>query len=273
MADVNFTVFGGGGFVGRHLANLLRQSGYEVTVFDRNNILSGAYKNRELGHVIYAIGLTADFRSRLQETVDAHVSLLNTLLHECEWQSWLYLSSTRVYGSTRKKPCAETDFVSVTPSADAVYDLSKLLGEALCVSHSKPTCRAVRLSNVFGAGMNASNFLGALEAGSREGANVRISEDRDSAKDYIPIERACDLLMKIALFGKERLYNVASGQSIDHAAIAALLHETRNAIVSFAANGAKRRLPEIDTTRIETEFSLEPTPILNDLRAFLAKQS
>ena len=104
----------------------LRTRGHDVVAVSRGALLS---EGEELGHVIYAIGVTADFRWKPFETVDAHVSTLAQLLKNSQFDSWLYLSSTRVYGSaTIQQLAQETQPVTVYPNADGLYDISKLMG-------------------------------------------------------------------------------------------------------------------------------------------------
>src|SRR5687768_14738265 len=87
------TVLGSQGFVGRHVVQELEQRGLPYFAPPREAPLSGT----PLGDVIYCIGLTADFRSRPFETVEAHVVKLRDVLEGCDLDSLLYLSSTRVY--------------------------------------------------------------------------------------------------------------------------------------------------------------------------------
>lgn len=72
-----FTVLGGSGFIGWQLAATLRQQGEDVYVPPRDH---GARFDRPLGDVVYAVGVTADFRSRPFATVEAHVCLLRRVL-------------------------------------------------------------------------------------------------------------------------------------------------------------------------------------------------
>ena len=53
-----YTVLGASGFVGGALARVLREGGAQVCTPARGESLAG----RELGHVFYCIGMTADFR-------------------------------------------------------------------------------------------------------------------------------------------------------------------------------------------------------------------
>ena len=91
---MRFTVFGATGFIGANLVAHLSRRGHEVRCPKRDLPIEAG---DHLGHVIYAIGLTANFRSRPYETVEAHVGLLSRLLQTSCFDSWLYLSSTRVY--------------------------------------------------------------------------------------------------------------------------------------------------------------------------------
>ena len=63
------TILGSSGFVGSNLKNKLVSVGINTYTPHRSEELSG----KNLGHVIYCIGLTADFRTKPFETIEAHV--------------------------------------------------------------------------------------------------------------------------------------------------------------------------------------------------------
>ena len=67
----NVVIIGGAGFIGRHLKQRL-----EELKIDYFNPARGETLDRPLGDVVYCIGLTADFRSRPCDTIDAHVCAL-----------------------------------------------------------------------------------------------------------------------------------------------------------------------------------------------------
>lgn len=171
-----FTVFGGSGFIGRNLVRRLRNRGAEVRVPSRAAMPAAG---EDLGHVIFAIGLTADFRTRPFDTIEAHVSLAAKLLRENGFSSFLYLSSTRVYaGSEDTREEARLSASPLDPSD--LYNLSKLTGEAICLASGREKVRVARLSNVVGPGEAKSDtFLGALcrEAGS---GRIQLQTDRKS---------------------------------------------------------------------------------------------
>ncbi|MEM6762983.1 MAG: NAD(P)-dependent oxidoreductase [Pseudomonadota bacterium] len=271
MSGETATVLGAGGFVGRAVADVLRRRGLTVRTPTRAEVEAGRIFEIDLGHVVYAIGLTGNFRTRPLDTMEAHVSLLGNVLHRADWESFLVLSSTRVYGAARAGYAArEEDAVSLTPSADSLYDLSKLCGEALALAHPKASARVVRLSNVFGDGMNPSTFLAAVVHEARQKGKVLIGEAPGSSKDYVPLADAAEQIADVALRGSARLYNVASGVAVSHAQIADVLRRA-GAKVDFAADGPERRLAEIDVSRYRQEFEGKPIDVHDALARFITQ--
>lgn len=257
-----FTIFGGNGFIGGALASHLRAAGHDVVTPQRDEIPS---PGTPLGHVVYAIGLTGDFRSRPLDTVEAHVGGLADRLREAACESFLYLSSTRVYGGLDVPLVSEDMTLRTRPDRDGIYDLSKLLGEALCLSMPQETIRAGRVANVYGPGAHANSFLGMLLDDVAAARPITIGEAPDSAKDYIAIEDLCRMIERVALGGRHRLYNLASGESVPHGAIAETIQRICDVPVAFAANGPARRFPDIDVSRIAGELDTAPQRLLNRL--------
>lgn len=256
---MKFTIFGGRGFIGSRLANHLRQKGHEVFLPSRDgeNAIGP-----DLGHVIYAIGLTGDFRNRPFDTVEAHVCFLAKMLPQILYDSFLYLSSTRLYsGLADSFPSKEEIPITLLPSSDNLYDISKLMGEALCLSQQSPKVRVARLSNVFGHDQNRHTFLGEIFTELRSSNEVTIREAPESGKDYIELADVLYLLEAIALSGRDRIYNVASGSLLTHARLADYLTKISGKRVCFLDNAPLRRFPSIDITRIEEEFGFRPRSI------------
>src|SRR5580765_2879226 len=115
------TVIGASGLIGGSLCQRLRERSIEYYAPDR----SAALTERGLGQVIYCAGVTADFRNRIFDTVDAHVCSLLTLLKYSEFDALVYVSSTRLYGA-RPGLASESDGLSANPQLpDHVYNISK----------------------------------------------------------------------------------------------------------------------------------------------------
>lgn len=260
-----FTVFGAGGFIGGSLAEHLRAAGHDVLTPAREEIPADS-----LGHVVYAIGLTGDFRSRPLDTVDAHVGALARRIHGASYDSWLYLSSTRVYGGLQG-PVDEDAVLRTRPDNDSIYDLSKLVGEAICLSMPTSTVRAARISNVFGPGMHGNSFLGMLLADVAAGRDITIGEAPDSSKDYIAIDDLCRMIEQVALHGRHRLYNLASGRPVTHKEVAAIIERETPTTVTFADGGPTRAFPTIDVARVCDEVDFRPASLVERLPTMLAR--
>ncbi len=71
---MKYTVFGGSGFVGTNLIRHLEGLGHDVAVPARAVSASDLAEAGDLGHVIYAIGVTGNFRGNPGPTIDAHVN-------------------------------------------------------------------------------------------------------------------------------------------------------------------------------------------------------
>lgn len=264
------TVLGGRGYIGQNLVRLLEAEGYEVWVPERDD---RRIFEKPLGHVFYCIGLTADFRSRPFDTVRAHVAVLAEILEKAAFGSLLYLSSTRVYA--RSESTAEEDALPVL-SADPsdLYNISKLMGESLCLTSGRAGVRIARLSNVVGPSMGSDNLIGHLVKEARAG-NIRLRTHPASAKDYIFIDDAVRMLRRIAMDGRERIYNVASGEQMEHRQWLTALSGLTGCAVEADESAPFQSFPVIDVGRMKREFGFEPTPVsevvqqlLNNLDTF-----
>jgi nucleoside-diphosphate-sugar epimerase len=259
-----FTIFGAGGWIGSAMARRASACGHEVRAVMRNKWPS----NKEsLGHVIYAIGLTADFRDQPLATAQAHVAALVRALESFRFDSFLYLSSTRVY--LNASATVEGAALSVRPAEpDNLYNITKLAGEAVCLSLPTPTIRVARLSNVVGLGDHSNNFLSAVLAEARQARTVMIRSSPDSEKDYIALDDVTALTEAIALRGRHRIYNIASGRNVSHRLIGDLLRRHTGVSVNFISDAPRVSFPQIVIERVRSEFDLDPTPfeaIFSDL--------
>lgn len=260
---MSFTVLGATGTIGRSLVARLRAQGEAVYAPARSD---PDLFTRPLGHVIYAIGLTADFRSRPFQTVEAHVSLLSEVLQHADFSSLLYLSSTRVYAGG---PCGGEDSpLHVNPQDPSdLYNLSKLMGESLCLSCGQAGVRVARLSNVVGGeSQDSDNFIPTLLRDAQKG-HIVLRTALNSAKDYIHIDDVVELLPRIAAQGRARLYNIASGIQTSHAQWIDHLVGLTGCSVEVAPGAPATTFAPIDITRIREEFGFAARPVFSALPA------
>ncbi|HEY3846058.1 MAG TPA: NAD-dependent epimerase/dehydratase family protein [Acetobacteraceae bacterium] len=268
-APTVFTILGASGYVGGALAAALERAGHHVHPITRGALPALLATRRNAGHVIDCIGLTGDFRTRPHDTAEAHVGVTARCLAGLRFDSFLFLSSTRVYARANATH-EDTQLVCAPTDPSDLYNLTKLAGEALCLTDPRPAVRVVRLSNVYGADMPADTFLGQLLREGRAAGAVGFRQSADSAKDYVRLAQVTRLLPAIATGGVHRLYNLAAGVNTSHAAIAVALRRRFGWHTAFAAGAPTVRFPPIDTTRLTVEFGAALSNLSADLARLVA---
>jgi nucleoside-diphosphate-sugar epimerase len=258
------TILGASGFIGSHLLARLRELGIDCFCPARGEEIA----DRNLGEVIYCIGLTADFRTRPFDTVEAHVSELSRVLQKCNFDSLLYLSSARVYGPGNDTK--ENADVSVNPTEPGnLYNISKLMGESLCFAGARRT-RVARLSNVYGGDFASENFLSAIIREAVGTGKITLQTSLNSEKDYVSISDVVDLLIRISSSGRERLYNVASGTNVSNRELAEKIRALTDCKIEVAPNAPEITFPVIDIERSRTEFGIKPSGVLDEMDDLLS---
>lgn len=270
MTSINFTVIGAQGFIGSHLVKHLINLGHQCSTPCKTENLEG----KDLGHVIYCAGLTADFRSRPWDTIDAHVCSINRILSTGQFSSLLYLSSTRIYQHAAKNQLAsEDDPITVDPQDPSdLYNLSKLMGESACLAHSNRAVRIARLSNVYGPDLDSNNFLGSIVRDACTG-KLELLSDLSSEKDYIAVNDVVEGLYHIATRGKERIYNLCSGENISNRQIVEQLLRLKKFELELAPHAPQHHFPPLDNGRIRNEFGITPASLMDNLAQLVSLYS
>ncbi len=253
------TILGASGFIGSHLAKKLETDGAEYQAIGR----SDALPLKNLGDVIYCIGLTADFRSRFLDTVEAHVCTLLEVIRNHEFDSLLYLSSTRLYleadSTDEDKP------LRLTPQhAENVFNISKAMGESI-VLHCGRKTRVARVSNVYGPDFASDNFLSTIIRDAVGSGKIVLRTAAESAKDYISLTDVVEGLIRIATGGSERIYNLASGVNVSHRELLDKLRALTGCTIEFEPGAPTVSFPPINIERMRREFAFAPRSVLDDL--------
>jgi nucleoside-diphosphate-sugar epimerase len=260
----SFTVLGAGGFIGSELVASFRSRNVAHFAPGRGDDLRG----RDLGHVIYCIGLTADFRRRPLDTVEAHVSELLRILRDTRFDSLLYLSSTRLYAgcSSPATESARLSFSTADPSD--LYNLSKAMGESLGLSSGK-RFRVARLSNVYGRDFSSQNFLAMVLREAVQNRRVVLETSLDSEKDYVSVEDVVDWLPAIAEHGRHDVYNLAAGRNVSNRSLLMHVKELTGCSVDTRPGAPTFVFPQISIDRLREEFGANPRSVLSDLQTLV----
>ncbi|MEC0133033.1 MULTISPECIES: NAD-dependent epimerase/dehydratase family protein [Paenibacillus] len=258
------TVIGAKGFIGRHVMHRLGQLGIEAYAPSREDL---SLFNDHLGHVIYCAGVTSDFRQRPFDTIRAHISFLAELLERATFESFLYLSSTRVYVNQNTDEMGEEEGqLLVNPfQAEDLFNLSKITGESLCLMDSRPNVRVARVSNVCGNDFSSNNFIYAIIKDAVNNGKIVLQTTLDSEKDYITVSDVAELLIQISHSGKERMYNVASGTNTTNKQwVEGISHHT-GCEVELISNAKTVIFPAVNICRVQAEFNFVPQNCLDIL--------
>jgi nucleoside-diphosphate-sugar epimerase len=259
----HFTVIGGAGFIGSELVRRLRAEEHSYCAPARGETL----ERRNLGHVVYCAGLTGDWRARPYDAVDAHVATLIELVRTNAFDSLLYLSSTRVYDRHPGPLAHEDDDLRARPQApEDLYALSKAAGEAVALACGG---RVARLSNAYGPDLERHAFLSIVLREAVEVGRVMLESSLESARDFVAVTDAVAVLMRIALEGRERVYNVASGARVTNLELTRALAGLTGCDVVVRPGAPCHEQPVVDTSRIRGEFGFSPARLLDDLPVLL----
>ena len=266
MRDFEYTVLGGQGFIGSHLISTLSSKQVFVPKRTPRHTFMDQFKGKSLGKVFYCIGMTGDFRGQPFATVDANLILLREILEQCNFERLIYLSSTRLYSGA-----ADTDedvCISMKPeNPDHMYNLSKAMGEALCLNSGRDV-RIARISNVYGSRMRSHNFLASLIYDAKKFGKITIRTPAQSLKDYISVVDIARYLKELSIGGVHRIYNVASGRNVMHQELANIFLANGIAVDFLGSEGTNTH-PEIKNHRLVKEFGLPLNSVLNDLPGML----
>jgi len=261
------TVLGASGFLGAHLTDHLERIGQPFQAVTRD----AALPDGPLGHVIYCIGVTGDFRQRPWDAVAAHVFCLVDLVARESFETILYVSSVRVYAGS-SGPAREEAELRLNPlDPGDLYNASKALGETIVLSLGAKG-RVARPSNIYGSGQRHSFVADVLDEAGTKGS-ITFRSPPDSTRDYIAAADAARLLTQIALRGRERIYNVASGVSTSNAELGSIVAQATGCAVRYAPDGVPSPVPSIDSRRIREEFGFRPSLLRDELPLLLERRS
>jgi len=266
------TLIGSAGLVGRSLLARLRADGWDVCDATHDPL---SCCDHHLGHVFYCPAPVPDARQRPHDMLQSQVSLLGLLLQHGQYDSLIYLSSTRLYDGALADTACEDAALALDPAQPRhLQDLSLALGEALCRQAASGRARVARMSCVYRDATDAEGFLACLlrdMAGISFGqpARLKVPTTAQRARDYVHLDDALRALLLIATAGTQTLYNVASGVNVSNRDLFARLHALTGCEIVASQRHIVRPTPRIDTTRMRQEFGWQPRGLLDNLAQLL----
>lgn len=247
---MRYTIIGGEGLIARHLVKHLSNMECNVECLPKNQLPS---IEKNYGVIIYCAGVKSDFEHKLFDLVEAHVCYLACFLKNATFEHFIYLSSTRLYSKT--KIGLEDNKIFKVDNTD-VYNLSKLLGEAVCLM-CKKSITIVRLSNVL-CKEAMDGFFHVILNQAIATNEINISESKTMARDYIIMEELIQALVLVCNKKINGIFNFASGCFIKNSEIVSLIQQYIP--IKRVSYGRKRiKFPDISTQKTLDELSFKFT--------------
>jgi len=262
------TVIGAAGFVGSRLAETLTADGREVFAPARGD---PRLFEEPLGTVYYCAGLTADYLARPFDTIEAHVNLIARLLKTARFDRLVYLSSTRLYDSSDAAEGREDAPLSLRPSEPRhLYDLSKALGENLCLTQGGGRCAVARLACVFDWRDGAPGFLSQWLQAARSSRTLSLDSASGFVRDYITLDDTVAALRAIAAADGAEIVNVASGENVSNGELAKAF-EAAGWSVRLARDTPKQTAAVCDVVRLAA-LGVRPRLVRDAVADVLARE-
>lgn len=228
-------LFGGSGFIGRHLASSLMASGKDVSVFSRSRIdmpgatlMQGCITDRAAvaaavkgADVVYnlvngGVPASADCIQQIQFDLVGNVNILECM-REAGVKRLIYVSSGgAVYGDPDVLPIPESH--PIRPKSS--YGVVKASAEMYCRLHSEQgglITSIVRPSNAYGPGQNLDKPQGVIAHFIKrflKGESLQVWGDGNAVKDYIYVADLVEFLVKLTEAERSETYNVGSGSAV-----------------------------------------------------------
>jgi UDP-glucose 4-epimerase len=235
-------IYGGGGFIGSHLAEELLSKGYEVTVFDKLNfsqrnlqkvvdkirIIEGDFNNiidirkslEDIDYVFHLVSSTLPAGSNENPVYDAESNLISSLrlFRECcdrKVKKVIFLSSGgTVYGIPDSIPITEDH---PTKPICSYGIIKKTIEDYLYLFHQLHNLdyNVFRLSNPYGERQNPYAAQGAIAVFLNKvlkDEEIVIWGDGEVVRDYIYIKDAAKALAtSVTADSQSKLFNLSAG--------------------------------------------------------------
>ena len=260
-----FTVFGHSGFLGKNVVNYLIKNGFKYFLPPRNK-----YKfKKNLNNVIFCIGSDNVFNNPIN-AINANLKILIEVIENNRFDSFLFISSTRIYLGSKKT--REIDEININPNNPTyLFNLLKLASENYCLSKKNKNIKIVRLSNLYGEYFKDQIYLlPTLLRNIKRNKKITITINKNSKKNYLDVNDAIPLFLKILKKSKYKIYNIASNRSYSLSYIIQNLKINKNFKIEYKNQKTRYDEPRINIDRVKKEFKFKTK---DNFKEFLIKHS
>ena len=251
----SYTIFGRG-FVGTNVEQFLKKTKCKIFLPKK-----GKYKfNKNLHNIIYCIG-SDNWIKDPKGSFEANLGVIPKIIFNNKFSSFTLISTTRLYLGNTKKNTKENNLIQINPNIrNFFFNSLKLSAESLCLSLPNKRIKVVRMSNLFGDNFSKQIYLlPTLIRNAIKNKKINIIINKKSSKDFLYINEAIEILLKIIKKGKHRLYNVASGKNTELFKISQKIKKITNCKINYKNQNKLINDATVDISRIKKEFNFKPT--------------
>lgn len=294
-------IFGGTGIVGQYFLLLFltlknKKSVSKITIIIRNDLpkyLGFLKKNKKINIIKCNInnynfskienhdviifcggyGQPSKFLENPLETVQINTTILVKFFGKLKPNGkFLFISSSEVYNGNHKKKITENDIgFTNTNDARASYIEAKRCGEAIVNIYYKKfkiDAKSIRLCLAYGPGVkkNDGRVLNEFIIRSLKNNILSVKDSGNAIRRYIYISDAIKMMIKILIFGKQNVYNVAGKEKTTIAQVAKKIGKILKVKVKFQKKNPLQGAPKnisISLKRYEKEFGKMKLTLLN----------
>ncbi len=298
MSGGRCLIYGGGGFIGSHLAEQLLASGYSVSIFDKTNfsrknisgfiekvnIIEGDFNNEiditnslnNIDYVYHLVSSTLPATSNDNPVYDVETNLISSLklIKECldkKIKKIIFLSSGgTVYGIPENIPLKEDHPANPICS----YGIIKKTIEEYLFMHEKIhglDYYVFRLSNPYGERQNPHAAQGAIPVFINNvihGQTINVWGNGEVVRDYLYIKDAVKVLVKaLSVNNKNKIFNLSSGTGLSLNQIIGLIEEISGKKADIVyKEGRSIDVPVniLDNTLVKKTFEWNPSTCIRD---------
>lgn len=246
------TVVGSSGFLGKSIVKYFREVGAVVYEVGRDTILD---KDINYGVVFYCAGVTAGYREKSREVIEAHIVKLFVWFQEIQFEHFVYFSSSRVYQGNES---SDEEMSYMLVSLDDLYNQSKLIGERVCLSYAK-SVTVLRVSNVVGYEPFSPYFIWDIMRRAKNDSCVQLMESKSAGRDYIDLDTFLTVMHLVSHRRISGIYNLSSGSIMQNVDLLSVLSEIKKIDISYG--NASTNMPKILNNKIQKALDVSiPLP-------------
>ena len=283
-------IAGGEGFIGYNLSRLMAEKGYEVTILDSENKMSGynpfhrtmlekldvriitdtignisKYENlvKSAGAIINCAALISHIDSMKNPILDIENNTIEQIkfidyIKQFQNKKIVYTSTRQVYGKQDSFPVKESAAVNPVDSNGINKYTSELYYSLYSRIYSMDTI-ILRLTNIYGPGMHIRDkrlsFIGWFLNRCITNNPIELYGDGMQKRDMLYVSDLCETILNAMISDYRGIVNVGSDTPVTLKKIASIIHENNPKVTMLNINFPDE-IKKIDIGSFQTDNTL-----------------